>query len=335
MNYQHLLFLLLFIISVSCNDKILNVHYEKGNVIQLSSNTLSFLGCGGFRYVTVDGREWWVNRIVVQDSAADVSRKERAAQRCGDYWSKSCAWLTVERTGDSLTIRADAEKKTTYDEEHFQIEIRNRDTSVVLKGTLGGALAGGGDDISPSMRNVVFNRNGGKVRIELKGGEVFSVTVDGKNPQGWSRTRPDLNNYTCDWLTVRCVPGKTLELEAAENHTEEIRTFSLSLVHFDSYAHVQGFQHPAVDIPSTDTIGFIPDKVYFPLKGGTVEVVARTDGWVLDEKSYGLDWLTIEQNGNRLKLTATPNFDYAIRHFTFRFKKGDYYEYLEGEQERR
>ena len=308
--------------------------FKPQRTLVLSTNTLYYRS-SGFRYVTVDGENWWVNRIVVQDSTVDISHKDRMKQQREDCWQKSCAWLTVEKIGDSLTVRVDAEKKTTYDEESFLIEIQNRDTSAILKGTLGGVMSGGGDDISPSVRNVVFNRNGGKVRIALKGGEVSSVTVDGKFPQGWPRVRPNLNNYTCDWLTVHCVPGKTLELEATENLTEDIRTFSLSLAHFDSYAHIKGFQQAAVDIPPTDTIGFTPSKVHFPLEGGTVEVVARTDGWEIDEKSSGQDWLTIEQEGTRLRLTATPNFDYDIRHFTLRCKKGDYYEYLEGEQETR
>lgn len=322
-----------FILSCCAQFGSSNVVLKK-KTIRISHQEL-FFRSSGFRYVTIDGEDWWVNRIVVQDSTVDVSRQERIVQQRDDEWSRSCAWLTVVRNGDSLTISVDAEKKMTYGSEQFQIDIQNRDTTVALTGTLGSVLSGGGEDISPSVRSVVFSRNGGKVCIALKEGEVASVIVDGKNPQGWPWSRPNLNNYTCDWLTVHCVPGKTLELTATENPTEEIRTFSLSLAHGNSSAYIRGFQQAAVDVPPADTIGFVPNKVHFPLEGGLVEVVARTDGWVLDEKSYGLDWLTIEQDGSHLRLTATPNFDYDIRRFLLRFKKGKYCEYLEGEQETR
>lgn len=320
---------------MGCNNRVLNVLCEHKNFIQLSSDSLRFLGRGGFRYVTVDSKEWWVNRLVVNDSTVEINHKEQNIQRDGGDWSKLCAWLKVERKGDSLTISVDAKKKMKHEEESFKVEIQNTDTTVVLQGTVGDVITGADEDITPSMRNVVFNRGGGKVRIALKGGEVSLVTVDGKNPPVRPRKLGDLNEYTCDWLTVYCVPGKMLELEAAKNLSGKIRSFSLSLVNFDSHTHIKGIQQASVDISPTDTIGFAPSKVRFPLEGGTVEVVARTDGWILDKKSYGLDWLTIEQDSNRLKLTATPNFDYDIRHFTLRFKKRNYYEYLEGEQETR
>lgn len=306
----------------------------KESALRLFTDSLYYRS-SGFRYVTVEGDDWWISRLVVQDSTVDVGRRERAAQLNGDNWSKSCSWLIVNRTRDNLTVRVDADKKTKFDDEHFRIEIQGCDTLVTLNGTLGGLLSGIGEDIQPSPCGIKFNHEGGKIRIALKAGQVESVTVDGQKASRWSHKRPNLNDYTCDWLTIHCEPGKWLELEAVANPTKTPRTFSLSLVHLNSYAHLWGIQQASVNIPPTDTIGFSLHKINFPLEGGTMEVVARTTGWMLDEKSYGLDWLTIEPNGNRLKLTATPNFDYDKRHFVLRFKKGDYYEYLEGNQEMR
>lgn len=297
--------------------------------LTLSVSTLQYSG-SGFRYVTVNGEDWWISRLVVGDSIVVENRYE---QRCSGYWLDSCAWLTVERKDDMLTISVDAEKKTNFNEEHFLIDIQDKDTTLTLKGMLGGVLSGKAEDITPSVRNVVFDCNGGNATIDLKCGIVDAVIVDGKKTTRWSRGGLDLENNTYDWLTVSGELGKNLKLEAAKNVTGKIRTFSLLLAFFDSYAHIYGFQQAVVDIPSTDSIGFVPNRVYFPLEGGTVEVVARTDGWVLDEKSDGLDWLVIEQDGTRLRLTATPNFDYDVRHFTLRYKKGNYFEFLEGSQQ--
>lgn len=316
---------------ISCQSLSRFAPVKDGETLKLSVDSLYFRS-SGFRYVMVDGEEWWVNRLTVQNTSVDVSGEERDMQQCKRGWTKSCAWLTVERSGDSLTVSVDAEKKMKSDDEHFWVEIQNRETSVKLRGTLGGILAGVGEDISPSMCGVVLGREGGRVRIGLNGGSVDALVVNGKNPPGWPRVRPDLNEYTLDWLTVHCVPGKVLELEATENLTKEPRTFSLRLTQFDSATFISGIQHAAVDIPPTDTIGFVPRKVHFPLEGASVKVLARTDGWVLDEQSYGLEWLTIEQDSNRLILKATPNFNYDVRHFTLRFKKGCYYEYVEGDQ---
>ena len=300
--------------------------------LTLSASSLQYPG-SGFRYVSVNGEDWWVNRLVVGDSMLVVGN--RSEERDSGYWSGSCAWLTVKRGGDRLTVSVDAEKKMNFDAGYFLIDIQDKDTTVTLKGMLGEVLSGGGEDITPSVRNVVFDCNGGSASIDLKCGVVDAVIVDGKKTTRWSRRGLDLENNTYDWLTVSGGQGKTLKLEAAKNVTGKTRTFSLLLACFDSYAHIYGFQQAVVDIPSTDSIGFVPSNVSFPLEGGTVEVAARTDGWVLDEKSDGLDWLMIEQDGPRLRLTATPNFDYDIRHFTLRYKKGNYCEFLEGSQQTR
>lgn len=307
---------------------------KESGTISLSTDNL-YYHSSGFRYVIVEGGDWWVSRMVVQDSTVSIGRRERGAQLHGGRWAKSYSWLTVKRTADTLTVSVNANRKTKFDDEHFCIEIQGRDTMATLNGTLGGVLAGGGENIRPSTCGIKFNYEGGKIRIPLKGGSVESVTVDGKNPPRWPRKRVNLNNYTLDWLTVHCEPGKWLELEAAANPTKALRTFTLTLVHFNSYAHLRGIQQAAVIIPPTDTIGFTPCTITFPLEGGTVELTARTDGWMLDDKSYALDWLTIEPDGHRLRLTATPNFNYDKRHFLLRFRKGDYYEYVEGRQEAR
>ncbi len=328
------IYIVIVIFCISCQSLSRFASVKGVDTLKLSVDSLHFRS-SGFRYVSVDGEGWWINRLAVQDTVVDVGREERGMQQYNRGWTRSCAWLNVERSGDRLIISVDAEKKMRSDDEYFWVEIQNQETSVKLGGTLGGVLSGVGEDISPSMRSVVFGRNGGRVRVGLNGGSVDALVVDGKNPPGWPRVRPDLDEYTLDWLTVHCVPGKVLELEATENLTKEPRTFSLQLTQFDSGTFISGIQHAAVDIPPTDTIGFVPSKVHFALEGGSVEVLARTDGWVLDEKSYGLEWLTIEQDLNCLRLTATPNFDYDVRHFTLRFKKGDYYEYIEGDQESR
>lgn len=332
-NLRLVLILQLVFISASCTNGILP-KFNKGRGVHLSVDSLYYRD-SGFRYVIVDGNDWWVSRLVVQDSTIEISDEDRRLQKQGSDWKKSLVWLTVNKVGDSLTVSVDAEKRLTYGEEFFRIDIQNRKGLALLKGVLGEVQSGKGGEILLAKRSVMFNRIGGKVRIPIKGGDVNTLTVDGKSVSRGIAREHDLNNYVNDWLTVYCEPGKWLDLEATENPSKDIRTFSISLVHFDSYAHIRGFQQAAIEILPSDTIGFIPSKVYFPLEGGSVEVVAQTDGWVLDEKSYGLEWLTIEQDSNRLKLTATPNFDYEGRYFYLRFRKGNYYEYLEGEQERK
>ena len=157
------------------------------------------------------------------------------------------------------------------------------------------------------------------------------MEIEGKyNPVNYNNWKDDTLDKLFSWLAVHhdsCV----IELRTEENLTTVPRKFKIDLMDGNFFTIISGIQQAAVDIPPTDTIGFTPSKVHFPLEGGTVEVVPRTDGWEIDEKSNGLDWLTIEQEGTRLRLIATPNFDYDIRHFTLRCKKGDYYEYLEGD----
>ena len=325
----------IFIYACSENDKTSSfIDFEEPSI---STDSLAFKGRGGFRYIDVQGGGWFVNNIVTEDSLFLFTQEEQDSQKRGDEFVKTCGWLTVKSWTGRIVVYTDANQNR--EQRSFKIELCNNSDVVELKGTQDVMLDGSGltDKISPSSRAVKFDSKGGEFTITTENNyvKIIGVEIEGKyNPVNYNNWKDDTLDKQFNWLAMRhdsCV----IELRTEENLTTEPREFKIDLMDGNFFTTISGIQQAAVDIPPTDTIGFTPSKVHFPLEGGTVEVMARTDGWEIDEKSNGLDWLTIEQEGTRLRLTATPNFDYDIRHFTLRCKKGDYYEYLEGEQETR
>lgn len=302
-------------------------------------DSVAFEGRGGFRYIEVQGKEWFVNEITVDDSVYSLTENEQKLQKQGGELVKTFDWLTIKTNSNRVTISVSINNGVDWKSRDFSIEFNHRNSYFDLRGTQDVLLDGECvvDLISPSSRTVKFDSKVGSSTITMKTDftKIIGVEIEGKyNPVNYNNWQDYVLDKRYEWLNVRHEDA-VLELITEENPTEESRTFKIHLEDGDYFTTVTGIQQAAVDIPPTDTIGFAPSKVRFPLEGGTLEVVARTGGWIIDEKSEGLDWLTIEQDSNCLKLTATPNFDYDIRHFALRFKKGNYYEYLEGEQETR
>lgn len=325
------LFLMLsaFIITACNNDDDKTLTKEK---IPLSTDSLTYMYHGGFRYVGIDEEDWYIQKVVTDDATFKFTSEERKAQMRGEKTVKTCDWLTIETHANRVVIYA-AANSGFENIRKFQIEFQSKNRIATLNGVQEGEMMDGlthVDPVEPSSRAVKFDCNGGATTIttKTKWTRIIGVFVDGKHyPIEYDKVLD--GQY--DWLTIRHEENR-IELEAEENPTSEPRIFDLALSHLNYFPNIPGIQQAAGEIPATDIIGFTPNKIQFPLEGGTVEVMANTDGWELDSPLW-MKWLTIEQEGNRLKLTCAPNFDYNVRNFALRFKKGNYYEYLEGGQQ--
>lgn len=316
----------------ACNDDDNALSTEK---LPLSTDSLTYMYHGGFRYVKVDGEEWYIRKVITDDGTFNYTSEEQKAQRRGEKVVKSCDWLTVETDAEKAAVYVSQNHSEDVNDapRKFQIEFQSKNRIATLYGEQESEMMLGlthVDPVQPSSRAVKFDAQGGTFTITTKDkwARIHGVTIDGERyPIEYNET---LAEQQCDWLTIRR-EGNLIELKAEENQTNEPRTFWLNLSYLNYSPDIPGIQQAAGEIPASDVIGFTPNQIHFPLEGGTVEVTASTDGWELDSPLW-MDWLTIEREGNRMKLTCAPNFDYEVRYFTLLFKKGNYYEYLEGDQ---
>lgn len=333
MRKSLLLMLAACAIAACSDDDGQSVHIE---AIKLSTDSLRFEGGGGFRYVEVDATEWYINKVVTEDNTYYSTAEEKERQKLGDGSSTTYGWLTIKAFDGRAVVFAESNK--SFEEQPFQIEFKDKNGTATLHGVLGEFPDGKNykDLLEPTPRALKFDGKGGTQTVTTLSDDldIYNVSVEGSIYYIDSSLRSEeTQDVQHEWLTLHRV-GNRIEVTAEANTTAEPRTFSIEIgiPFFLSYIH--GIQQAGVDIPPTDTIGFTPGKLHFPLDGGTMEVTARTDGWTLDW-GHWMNWLTVEQDGNRLTLTATPNFDYDVRTFALRFRKGDYYEYIEGSQESR
>ena len=100
------LFLMLsaFIIT-ACNDDDKTLTKEK---IPLSTDSLTYMYHGGFRYVGIDEEDWYIQKVVTDDATFKFTSEERKAQMRGEKTVKTCDWLTIETHANRVVIYAAA-----------------------------------------------------------------------------------------------------------------------------------------------------------------------------------------------------------------------------------
>ena len=212
-----------------------------------------------------------------------------------------------------------------------------------------------------SSDEVVLDGGGGSDYVDVKGDWwIFCIEVDGESlymPTDEEReTMAATGAFEKElgWLTIKC-EKKRISFTANRNMSG-IRTFTLTVSDGSDVKTISGTQDVSLVGDWEYRISLQPTEFVFEALGGKqVCTTSGNGGWWIsdiivgdeiyptsleevtmcaDEHAFNktIDWLTIQRDGDKLYVTAAPNYTGVERKFEVLLQYGDWFSHLYGTQ---